>query len=170
MSRLKSRSAWASLALFSALAISSHFVSAEEAPTYSNDIARLYQISLRLETLNARLQSELRECKTNLLGLRLQLATSGLELQTLTRQLDESRNQIDALEKSNQTSREELAALRILQRKAESSLESLEYSLDAYRRKAEAEIRKWKGVSIGAGVGGAAIGIVLGVLLRGNVK
>jgi hypothetical protein len=58
----------------------------------------------------------------------------------------------------------------ILQRKAENSLASLEYSLDAYKRKAEAEIRKWKALVVVGVVAGVLSGGFTGYLLRGNVK
>lgn len=47
---------------------------------------------------------------------------------------------------------------------------SLESSLDAYKRKAEAEIKKWKGLVVVGVVAGVLIGGGVGYLLRGNVK
>lgn len=170
MFQSKLRSSLFSLLLFSALAISSPFASAEEVPNSSNAIERLRQISTRLEVLNGRLQAELRDCQTNLNGLKFQLASSSLEMANLSRQLADSKAQIELLSNANRTSREELAALLILQRKAENSLMNLEASLEAYRRKAEAEIKKWKGLVVVGVVAGVLVGGGVGYLLRGASK
>lgn len=153
-----------------ALVISWHFAQAAEVSNSTNAIERLIQISSRLETLNARLQTELRDCQTNLNGLKFQLASSSLEMENLSRQLTDSKAQIESLSNANRISREELAALLILQRKAENSLANLEGSLEAYRRKAEAEIKKWKGLVVVGVVAGVLVGGGVGYLLRGASK
>lgn len=157
-------------ALFLVLVTLQRPVLAEAPSNYGSDIARLYQISQRLEVLNGKLVRDLLECQTNLKAARWQLATSGLELQTLSQQLKESKERIELLERSNQTSRDELIALLILQRKAENSLASLEGSLEAYRKKAEAEIKKLKGIAIACSVGALLVGGFCGYALRGNVR
>jgi chromosome segregation ATPase len=148
MSKSKSLSWCLLLALFLAPVISPLSASAAEASPLPSAIERLSQISTRLALLNERLQAELRLCQTNLANLKLQLAASGLELETLTRQLAESKTQIDELARLNQTSQEDLAALRESLAKAQSSLTNLQTSLDAYKRKADAEIKKWRTIAI----------------------
>ena len=47
---------------------------------------------------------------------------------------------------------------------------NLEASLEAYRRKAEAEIKKWKGLVVVGVVAGVLVGGGVGYLLRGASK
>lgn len=86
-------------------------------------------------------------------------------MQTLERQLQDSKKQIEELESLNQISVKVLEGLRESQTKAESSLANLQTSLSDYTRKANAEILKWKALA-GVGAGATVIAILVAIFKK----
>ena len=93
-----------------------------------SELTRLIEISMRLETLNEKLQSELIASEKN--------------LNQLMSELDNYKAELTGLEKQLLILRAESETLKMQLQNAETLLEKTRQSLDAYRTEAEKRIRK----------------------------
>ncbi|MBL8967354.1 MAG: hypothetical protein JNG85_10105 [Spirochaetaceae bacterium] len=130
---------------------------AAPSPVSTSELARLAEISTRLGALNERLKSELADSKRSSTELAALLESSRLELEDLRSELESSRRISTELGERAASSASELTGLRTALTKADDSLRNLESSFEAYRRAAEATIRR---VELGrtAAVAAAAAG------------
>jgi chromosome segregation ATPase len=131
------------LVLSSGLSAEPSSSSASAAPAQAisaSELARLYEISTRLASLNERLRTELEASKRSSSALEDSLATSTLELATLRAELEASRRSLKALEDSVARSERESSGLKEALTRADDSLKSLEASFEAYKREAEGRI------------------------------
>ena len=92
-----------------------------------SELTRLIEISMRLETLNEKLQSELIASKKN--------------LNQLMSELDNYKAELTGLEKQLLILRAESETLKMQLQNAETLLEKTRQSLDAYRTEAERRIK-----------------------------
>jgi len=139
---------------------------AAPSPVSTSELARLAEISTRLEALNERLRNELADSKRNSSELAALLGSSRLELEALRSELESSRRISTELGERAASSASESTALRTALTKADDSLRSLESSFEAYRRAAEARIRKvelGRAAAVAAAAAGwlAALGLFL---------
>jgi chromosome segregation ATPase len=112
----------------------------ESAESSGNELPRLIEISTRLAQLNERLRTELADSKKSSQELLNMLNESRRELADLRNELENLRQASTGLLSSAETSSQESEALKSALTKAESSLQNLETSFNAYRMTAEGRI------------------------------
>ena len=114
--------------LLLALVMASPAAKAEELYSITeSELTRLIEISMRLETLNEKLQSELIASKKN--------------LNQLMSELDNYKAELTGLEKQLLILRAESETLKMQLQNAETLLEKTRQSLDAYRTEVERRIK-----------------------------
>ena len=109
-------------------------------PSSRPELERLAEISRQLATLNETLSGELRDSRKSSEELARSLESSRNELRALRDELEVSRTISGELARSAESSEMESHELRTAQKRAESSLRSLEISFEDYRKEAEKRI------------------------------
>lgn len=138
-------------------------------PISASELERLAEISTRLSLLNERLKTELEDSRRSSGELAALLESSRLELEALRLELEASRTTSTGLALRAESSERDSSSLREALTKAQDSLESSATSFEAYRRAAEARLRRAERgkrlLALAAASGWAA---ALGLLLFGS--
>jgi chromosome segregation ATPase len=123
--------------------------------------AILTQVKAHCDTLRIQLLSS----QTNLKSLAGQLIISSANVTELQSSLQNSEKRIAELETNYQMSSQELARLREQLMTSTASLTGLQSSLEVYRKKAESEIKLWRGVAIAAPLAVVAVWVVSSLII-----
>ena len=108
----------------------------------ASELERLAEISRRLLLLNERLKTELEDSRRSSEDLAALLESSRRELEALRLELEASRTISTGLASRAESSERDSASLREALTRAQVSLESSTTSFEAYRRAAEARLRR----------------------------
>ena len=135
----------------------------------ASELERLAEISRRLSLINERLKTELEDSRRSSEDLAALLESSRRELEALRLELEASRTISTGLASRAESSERDSASLREALTRAQVSLESSTTSFEAYRRAAEARLRRAERgkrlLALAAASGWAA---ALGLLLFGG--